>query len=114
MKAAAQCFDDLREAGDSSVPRQQRMELRSGSASAAAKIRGWMQTLELLELGQLSNSEIEVILREEMPLALSEGIECAKRGGAETTEANRLVRVLGKVTKALEQCLKVRLRASRF
>jgi hypothetical protein len=83
------------------------------SEALAAKIRGWQQTLELLEQGHLSNSEVEMLM-EELPRALSEGIECAKRGGAEAREANRLVGVLGKVLKALELWIKVRLRASRF
>jgi hypothetical protein len=102
MKAAAQCVEELR---DSDVPCQELMEPRSGSASLAAKIRGWQQTLEALERGELSNSEVEVILRTELPRALSENIESAMRG-AETKDADRLGRVLAKVVKALERRVK--------
>jgi hypothetical protein len=110
MKATAQCCDELRELD---VPCQQVMEPHPGSASLAAKIRGWEQTLELLKQGRLSNSEVEVI-RTELQRALNEGVECVKRGGAEKKDAARLVSVLAKVLKALELCLKVHLHASRF
>jgi hypothetical protein len=107
MKAAL-CFDELRElAGDSSVPRQQLIEPRSGNVSTAAKIRGWTQTLEALERGELSNTEVESILRDELPRALEEcfaGTYAAT--GAELKEWSRLQRVTGKVIKALERRVK--------
>jgi hypothetical protein len=50
---------------------QQLMEHRVGVSSTAAKLRGWQQTLELLERGELSNSEVETIMQEELPRALA-------------------------------------------
>jgi hypothetical protein len=100
---AAQCFDELA----SSAPGQRLIEPRSGNVSTAAKIRGWTQTLEALERGELSNTELESILRDELPRALEEcfaGTYSAT--GAELKEWSRLQRVTGKVIKALERRVK--------
>jgi hypothetical protein len=104
MNAAAQCFEELR---DSDVPRQELMEPRTGCASLAAKIRGWQRTLEALEHGELSNPEVESILRDELPRVLDE-IEAGTYAatGAELKEWSRLQRVTGKVIKALGRRVK--------
>lgn len=114
---AMKCFDELR---DSHVPRQELMESRTGGASLAAKIRGWQQTLEALERGELSNSEVELILRHELPRALEEGttgpLQCVGDADA-TREWAQLARVLGKVVKALEcrlKALRLRVRTPRW
>ncbi len=104
---ATKCFDELRElAGDSSVPRQQLMEPRVGTASTAAKIRGWLQTTETLERGELSNSELDAIMRELFP-ALDESIERVKCGTKkEKKEEEELLRVMTGTRKALERRFK--------
>jgi len=87
----------------------QLVEPRVGGASLAGKIRGWQQTLDALERGELSNSEVELILREELPRVAAEGrcgpLQCV--GDASVTrEWGRLAGVLGKVVKALERGFK--------
>ena len=90
---------------------QQLMEPRVGVFSTAAKLRGWGQTLELLERGELSNSEIETIMQEELPRALAECTTAPLTStDAELKEWARLTRVLGKIIKVMERRLKAQRR----
>src|ERR1035441_375378 len=90
---------------------QQLMEPRVGVFSTAAKLRGWGQTLELLERGELSNSEIETIMQEELPRALAECTTARLTStDAELKEWARLTRVLGKIIKVMERRLKAQRR----
>ena len=85
---------------------QQLMEPRVGVSSTAAKLRGWQQTLDLLECGELSNSEVWTILQQSLPLALEECIQATLEDDAELKEQRRMLRVLGRVQKALEQYMR--------
>jgi hypothetical protein len=70
------------------------------------KKEGWQQVLELFRRGELSDSEIEVVLQEGLPHALDEVIEQAKGGDKEAAE---LGRVLDEVRRELDRVVKDRM-----
>jgi DNA replication initiation complex subunit (GINS family) len=87
------------------------------SFSIGNTLRGWQQTLELLQRGELSADEIDAL-----PLQLmrdsDDAIKQLKLGGGrdakELGEAKELMRVLGKVERELRRILKDRLWLRRF
>src|ERR1035441_1255341 len=90
---------------------QQLIEPRVGVSPTAAKFGGWEQTLELLERGELSNSEVETIMQEELPRALAECTTAPLTStDAELKEWARLTRVLGKIIKVMQRRLKAQRR----
>jgi hypothetical protein len=68
------------------------------------KIRGWQQVLELLEQGELSDSEIDTLPGGLMRV-MDEAIERVKGGDKEAAD---LLRVLGQVRRELARVLKDR------
>ena len=76
------------------------------AATTASLVRGWTATLELMESGELSADEIELV-RYQLPRAIEDGIARLKNG-ANVNDEKELIRALSRVGKALERVLAVR------
>lgn len=85
---------------------QELMEPRVGGASVAARLRGWTTTLELLEQGELSTTELDAIISELLRAASECDARLKSASAAEETEEMRLLRVQAKVMKALKRRLR--------